>query len=158
MQLAQSTVNKNRLAQGQPPINGVWFWGEGRLPAYQDEAIKQIWCRDVLAQGFAEHSQVPYQLITQQPLEFKPPLAAGNYLVSDDCLQAHYHLQDSQAWEQQRQALDATILKPLWEALRKHHFDEIWLYTDNNRCWYINANLLKRCWQALKNWRQLKPQ
>lgn len=31
--LAQHPVNKKRVAAGQNPANGIWLWGEGKLPA-----------------------------------------------------------------------------------------------------------------------------
>lgn len=53
MILHNSAVNQEREAAGLPPINSVWFWGEGVLPAAQSGHWQTVWSNDPVAGGLA---------------------------------------------------------------------------------------------------------
>ncbi|KAG1322350.1 hypothetical protein G6F63_013417 [Rhizopus arrhizus] len=45
--------NQQRVAQGQQPINSLWFWGGGVMPVSVSTAHAQVRSRDALLQGLA---------------------------------------------------------------------------------------------------------
>lgn len=45
--------NALRAAQGKPPVNSLWFWGEGRLPDAVHTGYRQVKGHDVLLQALA---------------------------------------------------------------------------------------------------------
>lgn len=56
MLFAAHPVNQAREARGQPAINGVWFWGEGVLPAKLARPYAAIEGGDEIARGLARLS------------------------------------------------------------------------------------------------------
>ena len=45
--------NAARLRQGQPPVNSLWFWGPGQLPAQVSTPHAQVRSRDALLRALA---------------------------------------------------------------------------------------------------------
>lgn len=52
--LHQHRWNQQRIAQGKPAINSLWFWGAGTLPAAVTSAHAQVRSRDALLQALAK--------------------------------------------------------------------------------------------------------
>jgi hypothetical protein len=64
MLFATHPVNLAREAERRPPINGIWFWGEGSLPAEVRSPYRRIHADDPFASGLghlasAQVSPVP---------------------------------------------------------------------------------------------------
>ena len=53
MLLAAHEVNVGRESRGRPAINGVWFWGEGSLPASVARPYALVHADDPFARGLA---------------------------------------------------------------------------------------------------------
>lgn len=58
-------VNTRREAAGELPVNSVWFWGGGRMPAAVPRSWDQVFAVDALATGLAK--------LTGTPLSAEPP-------------------------------------------------------------------------------------
>lgn len=58
MLLHEAPFNAARAARGAPAINGVWFWGAGRLPAKIAPAFTQVWSDEPLTLGLARHADI----------------------------------------------------------------------------------------------------
>ncbi len=56
MLFASHPVNLEREAKGQPTINGVWFWGEGSLPAKLSRPYAGVEGGDEIVRGLARLS------------------------------------------------------------------------------------------------------
>lgn len=52
--LHQHPWNRERAARGQPPINSLWFWGGGALPASVSTAHAQVRSREPLLRALAQ--------------------------------------------------------------------------------------------------------
>lgn len=52
--LHQHPWNQQRIAQGKPAINSLWFWGAGSLPASVTTPHAQVRSREVLLQSLAK--------------------------------------------------------------------------------------------------------
>jgi len=60
--LHQHRHNSQRLAQGKPAINSLWFWGAGRLPETVSSPYQHIRSPDTLLRALAQHAAItPYQ-------------------------------------------------------------------------------------------------
>jgi len=67
MLLHDHPVNEAREARGEPPINGVWIWGGGRLPATPIASpYDRVASDDALATGLARAAGVPAQPLPDQ--------------------------------------------------------------------------------------------
>lgn len=63
MLLHAAPFNAARVARGEPAVNGVWFWGAGRLPTAAtprqgEAAFSRIWSDAPLLCGLARHAGV----------------------------------------------------------------------------------------------------
>ncbi len=54
-----SRVNLDRQSRGQAPVNSVWFWGGGRLPAGAISPAKRVYASDILTRGLGRLAGVP---------------------------------------------------------------------------------------------------
>lgn len=53
MLLTSHPVNSERESRRRPAINGVWFWGEGALPARVAQPYSLVYAQDPFARGLA---------------------------------------------------------------------------------------------------------
>jgi hypothetical protein len=50
--------NAQRVSQGKPPVNSLWFWGAGALPDFVRTGFRQVKGNDVLLQALAQAAGV----------------------------------------------------------------------------------------------------
>ena len=131
MLLHAHPVNQAREAQGQPPINSVWFWGGGFYPAQEvrPKIKEQLWADDALARGLAQAAkQTPMAL----PLNFDAFMAhaktSGTHCVLWDELRHAAWYGDHDAWRAGLARLEADWIKPLCYALRRGFVTEVTLH------------------------------
>lgn len=68
MLLANSSVNVRRKNLGLPTINGLWFWGEGKLPTVAEVKWKCIYGDAELIKGLCLLAKVRYQELNDMSL------------------------------------------------------------------------------------------
>jgi hypothetical protein len=66
--LHQHPLNAHRRAQGLPPINSLWFWGGGHLPAAWTGAWHGVTSDDLLVRALAHHADIAHQPRTHETL------------------------------------------------------------------------------------------
>jgi len=57
--LAQHAVNRRRIENGKPVINGLWFWGSGRLPAAVRSDVAVVATGDIVLSALAMRAGIP---------------------------------------------------------------------------------------------------
>jgi hypothetical protein len=117
MMLSAHPVNIAREARRQPPVNAVWFWGEGSLPRDVPRAYARVFGSDPFAAGLAHLSGAELA-----PLPASIAAIAGEastLVVLDQPLMAAY-AGDADAWTRATLELDGQWLAPLGEALSRH--------------------------------------
>ena len=70
-------LNEQRIAQGKPPVNSLWFWGGGVLPDFVRIADR-IHSDDILFQGLADIAKQPASPV---PARYAPSLREADTLV-----------------------------------------------------------------------------
>lgn len=63
--LHQHPLNAERRAKGLPPVNSLWLWGAGRLPAQVRGAFEGVIGDDLLLAALARRARLPQQPRTQ---------------------------------------------------------------------------------------------
>jgi hypothetical protein len=58
MLLHDHPVNEAREARGELPVNSVWLWGGGTLPAHVAGEWVRVWASDALARGLARAAKI----------------------------------------------------------------------------------------------------
>jgi len=98
--LHQHPRNEIRRAQGLPPVNALWFWGEGALPAPQPHAagIPTLFSDDAVLRGAARHANVAVATVPARwPATIEPGSAFDLRGVAPDAL-ADDWLQPALEW------------------------------------------------------------
>lgn len=123
--------NEAREAAGQMPVNSVWFWGEGELPAKWSPGYAQLmaghdFSRQLAEAGGVTHSawQLPWQVA-----------ASGAQLLVWDELRAAARQGDWHAWRESLVRLESAVVQPLWQALRAGRISRIVLETGGMDGW-----------------------
>ena len=60
MVLHGTAINAARERRGEPPINSLWFWGAGTLPARTPVPWAQVLADDALCLGLARHDEIAH--------------------------------------------------------------------------------------------------
>ncbi len=76
--LHQNPVNRQREQRGQIPVNALWFWGGGRLPAWIKSDVRQVYADDRLPRVLARQAGIGAQALQA--------FDAGERLASDTLL------------------------------------------------------------------------
>lgn len=112
MLLFDCEVNQAREAAGKVPINSLWFWGQGRLPALQP--WPHVSGSGELLNTLASYSQSNMVADTDRFdfIRHKPAL----HILSFD---------PEQDWQQQLAQFQSDWLVPAWSALKKWQLREL---------------------------------
>ena len=132
MLLFDHPVNQKREAEGYAPVNSIWLWGGGRMPALQRPPIATVWTKEPVSWSLATVSTVPVADLPANAgawlREAHGKSAAkepGEHLVVVDHLPAALQYGDSRAWQQVLQKLEEDWFTPLLFALRKGRIGQL---------------------------------
>jgi hypothetical protein len=75
--LHQHPLNAQRRAHGLPPVNSLWLWGGGRLPATLSSSLKGVVSDDVLLCALAHRAGVTRHPRTMRNM----PMASAGWLI-----------------------------------------------------------------------------
>lgn len=92
--LHQHPLNAARQARGMPPVNTLWLWGAGRLPATLHSTLRGVVSDDLLLRALAGHAGIATQARTPASVA---TLAAGGLLDLQDLPAAEV---ETQWWPQ----------------------------------------------------------
>lgn len=79
MLLFDCEVNRDREAAGQPPVNSLWFWGGGRLPAAPAHSWRRLVTNDPVAYGLGRRAGIETRWVDGAPAHE----ASGNATVTE---------------------------------------------------------------------------
>ena len=106
MVLSASDVNVLREAAGKPPVNSVWFWGEGALPASVESSYALVYAREPFAKGLARLAGVRSPELPARWDAIDAVRAEEWVLVVDDRLTQAVRAGDEAAWAAAANTLD----------------------------------------------------
>lgn len=137
MALHESDVNKAREARGEWPINSLWFWGGGTLPAAEPPRFTKVWSDEPLAVGLAKLTGVTHAALPSDAQEWlNLANTPGEHLVVMQRLEADFIERFNTQW--------AT---PLCAALRGRMLKSLSLYVGHGSVFHVNRSLLGRWWR-----------
>jgi hypothetical protein len=112
-------VNEAREARGDAPVNSLWIWGAGALPARISRVFDAVYSRDAVARGFATVSGARVD---------EPVATAAALLRSDSAETRLVRLDDAgdaaargdfDAWREAISALSTDWVRPALEAMHR---------------------------------------
>jgi len=113
----QHPVNARREERGEPMINSLWFWGEGRLPDAVPHPDIEVVTNYPLAMGLAHFTHARRHDLPASLEELGTIAGEALTLVVLDDLEAAVQYSDTGAWLTALQRLEQHWFAPLLEAL-----------------------------------------
>lgn len=115
--------NQQRIARGDAPINSLWFWGAGTLPAAVTTAHAQVRSRDALLRALAQ--------------------AAGVQIDGDQSVDALVDLRQLRSLQQ----LGEAAIRPLLAALQRGELQRLVLDFEDGEQYLLRRNQRWRFWK-----------
>lgn len=123
--LHQHPLNRDRIAQGKPTVNSLWFWGGGRLPHAVVTPFRHIRSHDALLQALGLAAGCTLQAGSETP---------GDVLID----LRHLRSRDSFAEE---------ALRPLLQAIRQRELDALTLDFEDGQRYRLLRSQRWRFWR-----------
>ncbi len=142
MLLHSNASNQQRIAAQQLPVNNVWVWGGGRLPAKPKTSWAQIWSDDSLVLAAAKHADLP---------RCESPATATQWL--QHAITPGHHL-IALATPEEVYAYDQTWFSPLATALKSGQLNTLTLWLDNGYQYQVTTKNLRRWWRKQRTMKQ----
>jgi hypothetical protein len=146
MVLHASAVNAVREAQGQLPINSLWFWGGGRLPQAAQGSWAHVWGNDELTRSLAALTDVPCATLPTSAAEWLEDQISGDHLIVMDALQEKIAIGNVEGWREFLETLHDYWLLPLLNALKRRRLDALNLYPADGTVFRITGRGVRRWW------------
>ncbi len=119
MVLHEHPVNEAREARGEPPVNSVWLWGVGRMPAKLTAPYQSVTADDPLALGLAQAAGLRHRPLPKDAGEWLARLPEdGRQLVVLDTLRMPFALGDFEVWRARVAEIEERWCAPLVGALK----------------------------------------
>lgn len=118
MLLHAHPANQAREDRGEPPINSVWIWGGGVLPARVASPFARVYSDDPTSTGLALASTRECLPLPSSAAECLSAIPQGEQLAVLDQLREPARRGDGAAWREAVEALDEAWFAPLAAALR----------------------------------------
>lgn len=118
MLLHSHPVNQAREQRGALPVNSVWGWGEGELPAEAAAAYSALVGEDPILKGLAQLTKTPQHELPASAhswLASKP--SEGEHLILLDALKRPWAYRSGPQWYAALAELEAAWFAPLAAAL-----------------------------------------
>ena len=130
MLLQSHPVNDAREAHGQLPVNSVWLWGGGTLPASVSTPFASVWSDDACVRALAQHTACS---VGFRPTRFTPQtLNNESHFFSFESLVRPLRMGDAQGWSTAVTALNRDWFNPLLDALKARLLSTLTLLSVND--------------------------
>ena len=154
MLLHDHPVNAAREARGERPVNSLWLWGAGRLPATVRCDWHSVAADDALARGLARAGGVRADPAPQGAAEWLARLPAeGRHLAVLDTLRVAHAFDDTAGWETAVAELESRWIAPLLAALRDGRVHMVTIHVPDgieSRSHETERGDLRRFWRRPK--------
>lgn len=122
--LHQHPLNQARENAGRLPLNSIWLWGGGTLPAHLSAPCARLYADDPLARGLASAAGIPAAPLPPVLPENEGKIGASFLFVAE-------HLRDTMwqetDWLNGLERLDREWLVPATSALRQGRLERLTL-------------------------------
>lgn len=139
-------VNSDRDARGLLPVNGIWIWGGGYLPAIEE---RRLWQRvvsdDPFVRGLARLNGI--EVSAMNGAYSANLVEEGPVFVADERMSGHLARSDFAAWVDSLTDLERDWFVPLVRALKSAAIESLCVDTGETGCWSIKSADLRRFWR-----------
>lgn len=151
MLLHMSEINQQREARGHLPVNSLWLWGEGSLPApgrdAREGAVRRIMTRNANARGLAQLQGIRCDSIPENMDVLMQQLdsTAHTCIVFDELFSSTSY-GDIGVWQQKLLELHDDWLLPLMNAAMRLKLP-LMLYPCHGSAYQLHAHSRLRLWR-----------
>jgi hypothetical protein len=141
-------VNEARETRGEPTINSVWLWGEGKLVEPLRKDYQAVSSDDELVKMFSSVADIPFSVWDKQWHE-----SEGKQLLVWTGLRAAIQQGDLAAWRDALQAFEIGYVQPLWQAMQSGKISQIKidvLAGGNSRSFNVMRSATWKVWRRSK--------
>ncbi|MDH5551937.1 MAG: phosphoglycerate mutase [Nitrosomonas sp.] len=154
MLLHEHPINLARLARKELPINSVWFWGGGVMPASCRSPFLQIWSDEFLSSALALASGTKHAKLPPNAKTWQQSTAPGDHLVVIDRLWKKAQYNDTYGWREAFKQLEKNWLSPLFATIQEGNLNTLTITSTNENATRNFTISRKNLW---KFWRVTKP-
>ncbi len=152
MVLHASPINAERSARGELPVNSVWFWGGGYLPAPQGPRWAKIWSAEPIGLSLARLSSTSFAVLPSGGETWlQQATTPGKHLLVLDQGRSAIQYGDLEGWREFLHWLDARWIDPLLAGLKQKQVESVTLYGENGTGFYLTAGHLGRWWRRRRH-------
>jgi hypothetical protein len=134
MAVHECAVNTRREQRGEPPVNSLWFWGAGAVPALSEAPWESVWTGEPLGMGLAQLCGVPCQelpdTVSRWLADFE---TSGRHLMVFEELRSPAIYGDFAQWREALERIDREWFGPLRRALGRARIARVELLGGNAR-------------------------
>ncbi|HEX5129223.1 MAG TPA: hypothetical protein VFV90_05730 [Usitatibacter sp.] len=131
MLLSTHPVNIAREAARKPPVNAIWFWGEGTLPKEVPARYRNVFASDPFAAGLAHLSGAALAPAPSSPGAIA---SEGSVLLVLDAAAHALNAGNAEEWKAAALAIDAGWFAEMGGLLKRHGEVRIILPTARDTC------------------------
>jgi hypothetical protein len=154
MLLHNHPVNEAREARGEMPVNSVWLWGGGTLPASVASPFSGVWADEPLARGLARAAKAPCNALPTSAAAWLASAGnGGEHLIVLDGLRGAAQYGDMRGWREGVECLERDWFAPLADMLKKGQVAQLSIAAvDGERCreFTVERNELWKFWRGKK--------
>lgn len=147
MLLHASAVNAARAARGVRPVNSVWFWGAGELPAPFQSALAQVHSDSPLARGLAMRSDTPLAPVPPDFHAWAKAAQPGAHLVATETLSRAHRYGDMHRWLQEVERLEQCWIVPALRALARGEVSALHWWPGGSASFMVDRGALRKFWR-----------
>lgn len=129
MLLHGHAVNAAREARGERPVNSLWLWGAGAMPAKLRAYWHSVSAADSVARGLGRASGARVDPLPEGAGALLARLPSdGRHLVVLDAMRVADALNDGAGWNAALEDLESRWIAPLLQALREERIGMVTLH------------------------------
>ncbi len=140
-------VNVEREALGHLPINSLWFWGGGRLPASPAADWTHVGSNEPVSQGLARICALPLSPLPADAAAWLDQAAAGRHLLVFDPQHQGNGRGDADTQPAFLTQLEQHWIVPLLAAIKTGAVQSVTLYTETGPGFRVTRKTLRRWWR-----------
>jgi hypothetical protein len=146
MLLHEHPVNRQRVAEGRPPVSSVWFWGGGCLPMAGASDWDQVYADEFLLKAVADWQGIPCR---SSPAQLSRDLT-GRCLISTRQCYEPARKRDVFAWQDCLVQLQTNVLVSLQHLLAQSRCRALTLLPADGRAFRAAPSNRYRFWRRRK--------
>lgn len=147
MLLHENPMNQQRQQRGALPINSVWFWGGGCLPAGGNARWAGVGSDESLALGLASHGGSHHAALPPGLAVWLQGAGPGPHLMVSERLRRSLASAQLQEWRDGVLALERDWLAPALEELRRGRLARLHWWPGGRCVYTAERSHLRRFWR-----------